>query len=390
MLFTYKKFDEVEKILEIASFSFGIKQEKQDKFKKYLGKLLKSDVELYGVFDEERLVAGYLLYPFEMRFRENVVPMGGIGLVCSRPDYRGKGAVKFMLKEAIKTMIQKSMKVSVLYPFNIDFYRKYGWELFFTRKIITLSPGLLKKSSVEDIEAVHYRYPDEEIKNYYNEKVKTFYNFALRNDFLWKRHLDNEISGSASEGVVKFVKDGKVVGILTLQIKSEDFGSKASVGSMVYENEDVKRAMFDYLRKLSHQVSQMELWVPEDFLIWPYLSDRPSNIKKRYAGMIRVNSMNLLNGLKIDNEKVNFTIFIKDKTNEENEGTWKIKSNEGFLSVEKSSENPDLETDIATFSSIMSGFTDFSEMIRADRVKVNNNNSEFHLNKSITFHFEHF
>ncbi|MFO7881962.1 MAG: GNAT family N-acetyltransferase [Kosmotogaceae bacterium] len=389
-MFTYKKVEEIEEIAEMAFFSFGVKHDKQKPFKKYLSKLLESNVELFGAYDGEKPVAGYLLYPFEMRIREDMVPMGGLGLVCSRPDYRGKGAVKFMLKEAIKTMIKKNMKVSVLYPFNIDFYRKYGWELFFTRKIITLSPGQLKKSSVEGVEAIYYRYPDEEIKEFYNKKAKTFYNFALRDDYIWHRHLDNEISGSASEGVVKFVKNGQIVGIFTLQISSEDFGSKASVGSVVYNNEEVKRAMFDYLRKLSHQVSKLEIWVSEDFLIWPYLSDRPSSIKKRYAGMMRVNSMNLLDGLKIGDEKIDFTVSIKDKTNEENEGTWELRNNECVLSVTKSSESPDLETDIGTFSSIMSGFTDFSEMIRANRVKVLNSDSEFNLKKTTTFHFESF
>jgi predicted acetyltransferase len=148
--------------------------------------------------------------------------------------------------------------------------------------------------------------------------------------------------------------------------------------------------MFDYLRKLSHQVSKLELWVPEDFLIWPYLSDRPSSINKRYAGMIRVNSMSSLDGLRIGNEKINFSINIKDKTIKENEGTWKLTNNEGILSVTKSSENPDLETDIGTFSSIMSGFTDFSEMILANRVKVLDKNCDCDFEKITTFHFESF
>jgi predicted acetyltransferase len=134
----------------------------------------------------------------------------------------------------------------------------------------------------------------------------------------------------------------------------------------------------------------LELWVPEDFLIWPYLSDRPSSINKRYAGMIRVNSMSSLDGLRIGNAKINFSINIKDKTIKENEGTWKLTNNEGILSVTKSSENPDLETDIGTFSSIMSGFTDFSEMILANRVKVLDKNCDCDFEKTTTFHFESF
>lgn len=389
-MFTYKKIEEIDEAAKMAFFSFGIKHDKQKPFKKYLSKLLESNVELFGAYDGKRLVAAYLLYPFKMRFRKDMVPMGGIGLVCSRPDYRGKGAVKFMLKEAVETMIQKGMKVSVLYPFNIDFYRKYGWELFFTRKIIALSPGQLKKSSVEGIEAAYYQYPDDDIKNYYNKRAKSFYNFALRDDYIWHRHLDNEISGSASEGVVKFEKNDNVVGMFTLQIGSEDFGSKASVGSMIYDNEETKRAMFDYLRKLSHQVSKLELWVSEDFLIWPYLSDRPSSINKRYAGMIRINSMSLLDGLRIGNEKINFSINIKDNTIKENEGIWKLTNDGGILSVTKCSESPDLETDIGTFSSIMSGFTDFSEMILANRVKVLDKNCDCDFEKITTFHFESF
>jgi predicted acetyltransferase len=159
---------------------------------------------------------------------------------------------------------------------------------------------------------------------------------------------------------------------------------------MIYDNEDAKRAMFDYLRKLSHQVSKMELWVSEDFLIWPYLSDRPSRINKKYAGMIRVNSMSLLDGLRIGNEKINFSVNIKDSTIKENEGIWKLTNKEGILSVTKSTESPDLETDIGTFSSIMSGFTDFSEMILANRVKILNKNCECDFEKTTTFHSESF
>jgi predicted acetyltransferase len=100
--------------------------------------------------------------------------------------------------------------------------------------------------------------------------------------------------------------------------------------------------------------------------------------------------MSLLDGLRIGNEKINFSVNIKDSTIKENEGIWKLTNKEGILSVTKSTESPDLETDIGTFSSIMSGFTDFSEMILANRVKILNKNCECDFEKTTTFHSESF
>lgn len=59
-----------------------------------------------------------MLYDFRMRLRDSVVPMGGIGLLCSRLDARGKGAVRTMLRESLGTMRHKGHVVSVLDPFD--------------------------------------------------------------------------------------------------------------------------------------------------------------------------------------------------------------------------------------------------------------------------------
>src|SRR5699024_11337253 len=60
--------------------------------------------------------------------------MGGISSVATWPEYRRQGVAKKLLKKSLSDMKEKGDVVSLLHPFNVGFYRKYGWELAFNRK----------------------------------------------------------------------------------------------------------------------------------------------------------------------------------------------------------------------------------------------------------------
>ncbi len=52
--------------------------------------------------------------------------MGGVAGVATYPEYRRSGYVKELLQHSLQTMKKDGYTVSMLHPFAVSFYRKYG------------------------------------------------------------------------------------------------------------------------------------------------------------------------------------------------------------------------------------------------------------------------
>ncbi len=80
--------------------------------------------------------------------------VGGIGGVCTHPDYRGKGYASLILKDCIRKMEKEDYDFSILWTGNPDFYRCLGWEQVGIQYSFFLNKGnfFLLPSSSETIE----------------------------------------------------------------------------------------------------------------------------------------------------------------------------------------------------------------------------------------------
>lgn len=126
--------------------------------------------------------------------------------------------------------------------------------------------------------------------------------------------------------------------------------------------------MLCYLMCLSHQMKtiRFDLLVDED--VWPYLSDRPGKREIRDQFAMCIVSMEGLDGLAVDADDLSVAIEVADEQAPWNAGTWRWTIEDGVLRAEPSGR-ADLRCSIAALSIILSGFTDFSEMIGAGRVE---------------------
>lgn len=85
---------------------------------------------LLGIIENEKLAAKLYIMPFQVVQQGKVLNMGGIAGVATYPEYRRRGYVKELLINSLMEMRQNGQTLSMLSPFYIDFYRKFGWELF--------------------------------------------------------------------------------------------------------------------------------------------------------------------------------------------------------------------------------------------------------------------
>jgi len=277
-----------------------------------------------------------------------------------------------MLTEALKTMRDAGSAVSVLYPFNIGFYRKYGWESFAQARRYELSPGLLEIPGDPSIHwaVTELAYPDAACQAFYNRYASTHYTFAQRGDaqwraalFLWHDHV--------ARGVVKVARGEEVAGLIgyTLYRKPDKESPVLAVRLFAHDGEEAKREMLRYLKRQSHQTSTLELLVPMDEVLWPYLSDYPGQRKVVDEGMIRVVSLDRLDGLAIQAPDVEVEVEVLDPQAPWNAGTWRLRVSDETLSLARG-RKPALRCGVGALSAILSGFASFGELIAARRVEA--------------------
>lgn len=83
-----------------------------------------------GVFvaeDAGELVASTRVFSREIYLRGRRVGLGGIGEVCTRPEYRGRGLSGRLLQMAIRYMAEKSLPLSLLFTDQYAHYARHGW-----------------------------------------------------------------------------------------------------------------------------------------------------------------------------------------------------------------------------------------------------------------------
>lgn len=85
--------------------------------------------ETWAAFaDGGEMAAAMSVIPYQIYFDGNIVPMRGIGGVCTYPQFRRHGAIRRIFNEILPLMYQEGVLFSYLYPFSEAFYRKFGYE----------------------------------------------------------------------------------------------------------------------------------------------------------------------------------------------------------------------------------------------------------------------
>lgn len=83
-----------------------------------------------GVFSEdESVLYGCFLYnEYRCRFDGSEMLVGGIGGVATLPGYRRNGVIRTCMDFALRDMYEQGYAFSFLYPFSMQYYRKFGFE----------------------------------------------------------------------------------------------------------------------------------------------------------------------------------------------------------------------------------------------------------------------
>lgn len=87
--------------------------------------VLPSEIMLGAFLDDNKtLMADMEIGDRKCVYGDSVLRCAAVGGVASKPEYRGKGAVKALFSE----LFNEDWDISILYPFSDAYYRKFGYE----------------------------------------------------------------------------------------------------------------------------------------------------------------------------------------------------------------------------------------------------------------------
>lgn len=164
-----------------------------DKYKDY--SYLLTIAECIGAFNNENQLMGQILnLPIVYNFYGKQLPCVGVNHVGVYPEYRELGVAKGLMKESIEIAYRKGQILSVLQPFSVSFYRKFGYDLLVSKNSYTISKELypkINKKSEFRIKRLSQKDLTHEnlmiIKSLYNGIYSSINGSQFRDDDWWTR-----------------------------------------------------------------------------------------------------------------------------------------------------------------------------------------------------------
>ncbi len=364
------KTDINEDIMRLLRFSFSVDNRTYSWLKREAEEEKKGLFDAYAIKDKSEYLSACYLWPLNMKLRNSIVKMSGIGALGSNAINRGKGAVKKLLHESLELMRKNDVTVSVLYPFSQSFYRKYGWEKFDDMLTCHFSPSIIQKTNtLKEYDVAHYYEPNETVTDFYNHFAASHYNYIQKETKHWKVELELKIPSDIDRRIVTFSQNGKIKSLILMMLSNQENETILVIRDMAYQEQKDILPVFDFISTLSLQLKKVTLNLPVDFEYWPFFNNRPEKTMLRERSMIRIVDMKALNGLKISSPDFAIRLKVNDNFAQWNDGKYHLSVKDNILIV-KNIDKADFECDIATLSSIVSGYTDFQTMLLMGKVKA--------------------
>jgi predicted N-acetyltransferase YhbS len=138
--------------------------------------------------DAGSIVATVQIFDRKINLAGKAVPMGGIGSVFTRDDYRHKRIASELMKLAIATMEREGFEVSLLFAERVTFYNQFGWKEQTRNFSLLANPtGLRTRDYTFDVFEVERDLRD--VMRIHREYSGRFDVTAIRDEADWRANL---------------------------------------------------------------------------------------------------------------------------------------------------------------------------------------------------------
>jgi predicted acetyltransferase len=331
----------------------------------------------YGVFNEDNLVAGAGIIPFDIRMRSQDFKMHGVTGVASKPEFRNQGIIRALMLKLFEDMHDKEIPLSVLYPFKHSFYEKLGYKL--------VDVNFTYEFRISDILYKETNYHMKEVERI-NDDIRSVYDVAILNfDYIakrpaiqyWRRLFKNNFKFICYNG-------NQPVGFLTIRFTKKEAQwewlkhpeKTIWIQETFWLDQTAKQTIFNFL--WSHRDQRKYIvggFSANENIIDLLKTPRIKNIYVFDNSLLRIIDVKtVLENLKYHRDEFSVVFHVKDKFCPWNNGFFTLTSEEKKINVkfeELLEKKGDVEIEIKYLAQLLAGFRTISDLLEFSFITVN-------------------
>lgn len=249
------KEDKFREALRLSEYAFQYKVD-EDRLQQQITKMKESH-EVYGIMEGENLAAKLHLIPFHIYIGKEKFKMGGVAGVATYPEYRRSGYVKELLQHSLQTMKKDGYTVSMLHPFAVSFYRKYGWELCANLLVchMTKSDLVMKKQVNGTVKRFNKESHPEEVEKLYETFTERFSGMLVRNEKWWLQAVYDDLTLA-----IYYDENQTAAGYMLYKIENY----KMTVEEFVPLHNEARNGLWNFICQHDSMIKDLEMTVSEN------------------------------------------------------------------------------------------------------------------------------
>ncbi|MGG2933598.1 GNAT family N-acetyltransferase [Bacillus pacificus] len=249
------KENKFREALRLSEYAFQYKVDEEG-LQQQITKMKESH-EVYGIMEGENLAAKLHLIPFHIYIGKEKFKMGGVAGVATYPEYRRSGYVKELLQHSLQTMKKDGYTVSMLHPFAVSFYRKYGWELCANLLVchLTKSDLVMKKQVNGTVKRFNKENHSEEVEKLYETFAERFSGMLVRNEKWWLQAVYEDLTLA-----IYYDENKTAAGYMLYKIEK----SKMTVEEFVPLHNEARNGLWNFICQHDSMIKELEMTVSEN------------------------------------------------------------------------------------------------------------------------------
>ncbi|HHT7190803.1 TPA: GNAT family N-acetyltransferase [Bacillus cereus] len=248
------KEDKFREALRLSEYAFQYKVG-EERLQQQLTKMKESH-EIYGIMEGKDLAAKLHLIPLHIYIGKKRFKMGGVAGVATYPEYRRSGYVKELLQHSLQTMKNDGYTVSMLHPFAVSFYRKYGWELCANRLVchMTKSDLIMKKQVNGTVKRFNKENHPEEVEKIYEIFAERFSGMLVRDGKWWLQAVYDDLTSA-----IYYDENKTAAGYMLYKIENY----KMTVEEFVPLHNEARNGLWNFICQHDSMIKELEMIISE-------------------------------------------------------------------------------------------------------------------------------
>lgn len=297
-----------------------------------------------GIFSGEQLLASAQVIPYQIRLRGSDMSCGYVVGVDTAPEARNRGYARTLLLHCLQLQRERIQHISLLMPFEGQFYYRYGWPFCYFHQQMELAPSQLRCAAKPwgTVQTITWQQAAAILPPIYQTFVQHYDGTVQRSAQNWKNLLEDAALESTTCYVI--MQNDQAAGYCLWA----DMPNKVLIREMAWCQEEARAGLLHFL--MQNVPTDKTLWLElpdDDALAYQLASDKKAVIRYPFLMARIVDVKQCLEALSypVEQDAV-LRLMVKDSFAVWNHGLFAVHLHRGQASVTMLEGEIPKETDI--------------------------------------------